>query len=242
MANIIIFMSDIHGDVELFEKLLKAGSGKNVKAVVIGGDMTPFTQFIGDGNIQNQREFLQEYLIPRLEMFKKEAGKPVFLMMGNDDFMVNMDMLFDAEKRGLLTVIHNKVSKFLGFEIVGYTFVNPTPFLIKDWEKSEENIRKDLEKLTKHCKLGKCIFVFHAPPFGTKLDMLYDGSHVGCRAVRDVIEKRQPLLSLHGHIHESHYISNSPMDVIGKTVCINPGSGKLTIIDLDDLKQIMISG
>jgi Icc-related predicted phosphoesterase len=241
MANIIVYMTDIHGDVELCEKLLEAARGRNVGAVIMGGDITPFTQFILEGNIQNQREFLQEYLIPRLELFKKEVGKPVFLMMGNDDFMVNIDVLNRAEENGVVKVLHNKTHKLFGFDIVGYSFVNPTPFMIKDWEKNEVGIKKELEKLTNGCKPGKFIFVSHAPPFRTKLDMLYDGSHVGSTAIRHIIEKKKPYLSLHGHIHESHYISSSPTDRINETMCINPGSGKLTVVDLDNLKQVVVA-
>ena len=42
---------------------------------------------------------------------------------------------------------------------------------------------------------------------------------VGSTAVRELIERIQPVLALHGHIHESRGVAN-----IGKTVAINPGS------------------
>jgi len=68
------------------------------------------------------------------------------------------------------------------------------------------------------------IFVCHAPPFETKLDRLPHLDYpVGSRAVRDFITVRQPLCSLHGHIHESPGLTGSFVETIGSTLCINPG-------------------
>ncbi|RLG63511.1 hypothetical protein DRO02_06455 [archaeon] len=44
-------------------------------------------------------------------------------------------------------------------------------------------------------------------------------THAGSKSVRYVIEKYQPLVSLHGHIHESFGFCK-----IGRTYCVNPGS------------------
>ena len=78
------------------------------------------------------------------------------------------------------------------------------------------------------------IFNLHCPPHGTMLDrapqltadlkVVLDGGEprivsVGSTAVRTLIEEVQPVLSLHGHIHESKAIAK-----IGKTTCVNPGS------------------
>jgi Icc-related predicted phosphoesterase len=46
-----------------------------------------------------------------------------------------------------------------------------------------------------------------------------DMVHVGSKSVRELFEKYQPLLGLHGHIHEAGGI-----DQIGKTLCVNSGS------------------
>jgi Icc-related predicted phosphoesterase len=76
------------------------------------------------------------------------------------------------------------------------------------------------------------IFNIHVPPYGTGLDEApeidSDGhrrrggtvmASVGSSAVRSAILEYQPLLSLHGHIHES-----TAAQRLGRTVCINPGS------------------
>ncbi|MBW7906578.1 MAG: metallophosphoesterase [Phycisphaerae bacterium] len=68
------------------------------------------------------------------------------------------------------------------------------------------------------------IFVCHAPPHASMLDRLPHVDHpVGSRAVREFIEQRQPLCSLHGHIHESPTVTGAYYDLIGATTSINPG-------------------
>ena len=74
-------------------------------------------------------------------------------------------------------------------------------------------IKEDLEALTGEADLARAVFLFHTPPHETKLDRAaLDGKmvdhvpldlHVGSIAVRRFIEARHPLLTLHGHIHES---------------------------------------
>jgi Icc-related predicted phosphoesterase len=67
------------------------------------------------------------------------------------------------------------------------------------------------------------IVVMHGPPFGTALDRLYDGRSAGSRAVRECILKKQPLLTLHGHIHESPAVSGTFVERIGETLSVNAG-------------------
>lgn len=67
------------------------------------------------------------------------------------------------------------------------------------------------------------IFVCHAPPFRTHLDVLTGHKHVGSQAVKDFILHHQPLLSLHGHIHESPRLSGRYWQRLGRTIAVNPG-------------------
>ncbi len=88
-------------------------------------------------------------------------------------------------------------------------------------------IRRDLEALTGDAQLDNSLFLFHAPPDSTTLDRVAnDGKsidhvpldlHVGSVAIRRFIETRQPLLTLHGHIHESTRLTGSWRDRIGRT-------------------------
>jgi Icc-related predicted phosphoesterase len=85
-------------------------------------------------------------------------------------------------------------------------------------------IEEDMKKfVTDSEPNSKMIHVIHAPPFDTALDRLHDGRAIGSRAVRKYIEERQPLMTLHGHIHESPGISGKYWQTLGKTLSINPG-------------------
>ncbi len=92
-------------------------------------------------------------------------------------------------------------------------------------------IQKDLASLAGEDPLGRAVFLFHTPPCDTSLDRAaLDGKtyehvaldvHVGSIAVRRFIEERQPLLTLHGHVHEAARITGEWKIRIGRTVCIN---------------------
>jgi Icc-related predicted phosphoesterase len=92
-------------------------------------------------------------------------------------------------------------------------------------------IQRDLDSLVGDEPLDRAVFLFHAPPYDTPLDRAaLDGMshehvaldvHVGSVAVRRFIERRQPLLTLHGHVHESTRLTGEWKIRIGRTVCIN---------------------
>jgi Icc-related predicted phosphoesterase len=98
---------------------------------------------------------------------------------------------------------------------------------IPEHELKYSTIQKDLQRLVGNDTLDQAIFLFHAPPYQTHLDRAaLDGKmvdhvpldvHVGSVAVRRFIENRQPLLTLHGHIHESPRLTGSWKDRIGRT-------------------------
>jgi Icc-related predicted phosphoesterase len=92
-------------------------------------------------------------------------------------------------------------------------------------------IQQDLAVLVGEDSLDHAVFLFHTPPYDTPLDRAaLDGKtyehvaldvHVGSIAVRRFIEDRQPLLTLHGHIHESARLTGLWKIRIGRTTCIN---------------------
>jgi Icc-related predicted phosphoesterase len=63
----------------------------------------------------------------------------------------------------------------------------------------------------------------HSPPYGTKLDIIQGGHSAGSRSISSFIRKVQPLLTLHGHIHEAPELSGAYVERMGKTLSINPG-------------------
>jgi len=93
---------------------------------------------------------------------------------------------------------------------------------------SHDTIEKDLERLSERIE-RPFIFVSHAPPYDTALDMIYNGLHVGSIAIRRFIEewskKGLLIVSFHGHIHESPNRTGSIYSKIENSLCINPGQG-----------------
>ncbi len=67
------------------------------------------------------------------------------------------------------------------------------------------------------------IYLMHAPPYATGLDLMTGGIHVGSRAIRAFIEKLPPSLTLHGHIHEAPDESGRFLERIGSSICVNAG-------------------
>lgn len=98
-------------------------------------------------------------------------------------------------------------------------------------EIKHATIQDDLEKLAGSDSLDDAVWLFHAPPYGTHLDRAaLDGRtvdhvpldvHVGSIAIRRFIESRQPLVTLHGHVHESARLTGSWMDRIDRTICLS---------------------
>jgi len=89
--------------------------------------------------------------------------------------------------------------------------------------KGSGTIHEDLMCLPPAKDPGRTIYVMHSPPFGTALDRIHGGGGAGSRSIQTFIEETQPLLTLHGHIHEAPELSGSFSQRIGKTLCINPG-------------------
>ncbi|MCK5077365.1 MAG: metallophosphoesterase [Calditrichia bacterium] len=121
-----------------------------------------------------------------------------------------------------------------------------------DYEKKYTTIKSDLNEMVKDEDLSKSIFLFHAPPYKTNLDRAdLDGKmidhvpldvHVGSIAIRRFIEEYQPMLTLHGHIHESTRLMGAWKQQMGNTFAFNAAhdGGELSIIefDLNDLNNV----
>ncbi|MEL9908556.1 MAG: phosphoesterase [Desulfurococcus sp.] len=155
------------------------------------------------------------------------------VMPGNDDELFIDDIIRGYEDKGIIYPL-DKVLEIEGHEVISSPYVNPTPWKTPR-EMDEKNLEKHLENLVSKLRnTSSSIFNFHPPPFNTHIDlapkltrdlrpMVVAGQvqyeHVGSKAVRKIIEKYQPLIGMHGHIHES-----GGMDKIGRTIIINPGS------------------
>lgn len=102
---------------------------------------------------------------------------------------------------------------------------------IPEREMKYATIAEDLRRLAGDGELDRAIILFHAPPYRTNLDRAaLDGRmidhapvdvNIGSIAIRRFIETRQPLLTLHGHVHESATLTGSWRDTIGKSICLS---------------------
>lgn len=252
------FVSDLHGETSRYEKLFKSISWERPAAVFLGGDLLPTENFALSAGARAMREFVQDVLnwgFGNLKHHMEEAYPSVFLILGNDDPRSLEAEILAGESLGLWEYIHNRRAALKEFSIMGYSFVPPTPFLLKDWERYDvsrfldpgcispeegfrtvfveeteikhSTIQMDLERLAERDDLTRAIFLFHTPPYQTPLDRVaLDGQridgvpvdvHVGSLAVKRFIDSRQPLISLHGHIHESPRLTGSWSCKIGRT-------------------------
>lgn len=177
---------------------------------------------------------MKDTLTEWLEMANQglDRNTKVIVSPGNDD-RFEIDEAFNTSDRVVNPL--NKVVEIDGIhQLISCEWTNPTPWNTPR-QCSEGELRKKLEK--EFSRVDRCdtlICNFHAPPLNTVLDVapkldkdkkqvMQFGNpvniHVGSEAVREVIERYQPFMSLHGHIHESCGFEN-----IGRTLCINPGS------------------
>ena len=104
--------------------------------------------------------------------------------------------------------------------------------------RGRETIEEDLDRLPKPLSQKRTIYIMHSPPFGTRLDLIQGGKSAGSRSIKTFLERNQPLLTLHGHIHESAELSGAYMDRIGKTLSINPGQSAWSDRDIMKLHAV----
>lgn len=150
---------------------------------------------------------------------------------GNDDFFEIDDILTACP------AVHfheMEVTEIMGYEMLHVGGSTKTPW-DTEREFTEDEYQDKFRTLVPKVKdISRCIFNVHVPPFGTILDacpkldenlqVVFEmgnpvSMHAGSSALTEVIKESQPLLGIHGHIHEGRGNIR-----IGRTVCINPGS------------------
>jgi hypothetical protein len=182
---------------------------------------------------------------------------PCILNGGNDDIF-EIDPIIESSPA--VTFAEGKVIDLGGFTMISMGYTNPTP-----WDTHREAPEDELAMLidaiaARVPDMNRTIFNFHAPPYGTgldeapELDATMRPTHggavmkpVGSTAVREAIQRYQPPLSVHGHIHESRGVAK-----LGRTLTVNPGSSygdgvlQAALLDINmkngKVKYVLVNG
>lgn len=258
-----LFATDLHGRVERYEKLIDLIQRERPRAVFLGGDLLDSPSLGGNSSSGlGAADFVSDFLASKLAELRRSMGSVyprLFLILGNDDGKFTEAAFHNIGASGLWSCVHGRWARFGDLDVLGYSFIPPSPFRLKDWEKYDVSryvdpgctgpgegyrsvperphdveygtIAKDLDRLTEGRSLERAVLLSHCPPYQTSLDRAaLDGQivehvpldiHIGSIAIRRLIESRQPLLTLHGHVHESARLTGSWRDRIGRTHMFN---------------------
>lgn len=178
------------------------------------------------------------------------TGIRAFACPGNDD-QFDIDPVIAGSRH--VELAEGRVLDLDGYQMVSTGWANRTPWKTYR-EEDEPELAARIERAVSQVTAPpeRTIFSLHCPPYGSGLDdapeltedlRMKHAGHApvpcGSTAVREAIERHQPVLSLHGHIHEARGNAR-----LGKTLCINPGSsyeqGELlgALVDLDGGKKV----
>ena len=191
----ILAISDIHGKYKAAVEIIRT---ERPDALIIGGDLTTV------GTMKEASD--------ALAVFRAECPE-LLVVAGNMDLPEHDDMFFQ------MGVSINGRGRTIGD--VGFFGVSGAPLskMKTPYEIAEERILSLARSGYREVKEARIkIFVPHAPPYGTRLDIIHAGYHVGSTAVREFVEEHPVDVVVCGHIHEGRGI-----DSIGETRIVNCG-------------------
>jgi len=197
----MLVSSDFHGNELAFRKIAREAQNLEVDCLIICGDITNF------GSARQAENLLSNF---------KKLNMPVIFVPGNCD----LPSILEVEIKGFFNV-HGKCIRLEDYNFMGVGG-SPLGRLHTPLEFSEDEIANLLTVAFSKClQNNRLILVCHTPPLNTKLDLIFNGEHVGSRSIRNFVEKNAPAAVFCGHIHEAVGI-----DKINETVIVNPGPAK----------------
>lgn len=265
----ILYTTDLHGATWKYDRLLDTARQHAVQVVINGGDMLPKTgdlfsqdKFI-TGSLESHFSAFNKAGIAYLcylgnddlavfdPLFEHTCGKyplvsnlaQTHITMGAYEF-IGMNWVVDTPFR-MKDRCRMDTPDYVFQEQYG-TGLLSTPEgwkEIADWQdyaRSLPTIQDEMERLALPNDPGYTIYVIHMPPSDLGLDQCGNGDRVGSKAIYNFLQRLQPRLALHGHIHESPETSGKWRANLGKTVCIQPGQLSpftYVIIDLDTMQM-----
>ena len=190
----ILAFTDLHLSSYAFKKIKSKVKKQKPDLLISAGDLTIFEHGL-------------DFILNKLNSFNVKT----LLIHGNHETASVMKKLCKRYKN--LVFMHKKQYNhngyvFLGYGGSGFALIEP------EFYKAGENFSKIIRKN----KSKKIIFVTHAPPFGTKLDLIVT-SHCGNKTFRNFALKSKIDLYICGHLHENF----GKEDRIKKTRIVNPG-------------------
>ncbi len=233
MAQVIGEQRVAHTAAEL-DQMQQAISTNGMYPLIVDEDEA---RRLGEDPVRRGQVF-EKALLDELRLWVKLAderlaatGTRAYVIPGNDDPWLIDEVLASGTN---VVSCDERIEVVGPHEMVSLGYSNRTPWETPR-ELDEEQIYARLRRLADQLeKPEQAIFNVHVPPWESSLDTAFEvdaelryvtkGGRpheipTGSRAVRQILEEVQPVLSLHGHIHESKGVTR-----IGRTVAINPGS------------------
>jgi Icc-related predicted phosphoesterase len=194
-GNLCFFLTDLHGREDRYHKLETLIVEQLPDYVLLGGDLLPHASHALVGF-----SFIRQVMFPVFEQLRtrlKDRYPVVLTILGNDDPRSEEIQMREGENKGLWHYIHHKSFQAGEYTVYGYSFIPPTPFRLKDWEKYDvsrftdpgcigptegkrtiepdydpevDTIEHDLDVWLGAADLSKAVLLFHAPPYNTSLD------------------------------------------------------------------------
>ena len=248
----ILYVTDLHGDKNKYRKSLDIAVEKNISVIVNGGDMLPK---LGERHLE-QPIFINEFLRDYFSELERH-GITYLAMLGNDDLLsvdefenvhniagqkvrvggyefIGMNNILDHPfgcKDRVVTETHyipqRQLSPVAGISNkYGYDRI----YNWLEYARTELPYMCDiLNDLPEPENPQQTVYVMHMPPAGLRLgQLLYQDLDIGSVDIYEFLKERQPLLSLHGHIHESPDTQKGRwINQIRSTACIQTGQTEL---------------
>jgi Icc-related predicted phosphoesterase len=268
----ILYVTDIHGVEWKYETIFNEVLAYGVDMVINGGDLLPTRPsfFIQDNFITDYLDryftnFEEEgifYLFQPANDDLQIHDSLLELISNKYDYIYNIaqklvkideyeyigfnlvtDLPFGLKDRARMDTPEFEFPRQIGKPLIS---TEDGMKELEDWfsyAKSLPTIEDELKSLVKPENMRNAIYIMHMPPANLSLDVCSDARRVGSIAIFNFIKKNQPLLTLHGHIHESPQMTNKWVNKIGNTLCIQPGQSNhyekylsYVIIDPESMK------
>ncbi len=249
-----LFATDLHGNRWLYDRLFDLARDRRTDAILLGGDLSPLEPPLAV-LVEKQRRFWLEFFLAWAKTVAGSGIRLVLVhgnndLAANDDCLARgeaegaWELAHDRVVRlGDVAVVGNGNVSLTPFILKDREFFDreegrfeegaalglddPNAIYTADRGSAEApTLAAQLERAFRRVPGGMpTMLIAHCPPRGTTLDRIHGGVAVGSVAVREAIERHRPILSLHGHIHESPEAPGGAWrDLVGETIAVNPGS------------------